>query len=135
MWKFDSMTTDTDAPVNCVQKKAEDPSMEAPSKEKVVPDGGFWSDKGRTGPVKPEDVLAELQRMHPEMTMITNEDGVLCIGLKDFYMATCGIEDATARRRVADLLKNQPKVYQEIVSKIANKKGGCHSTHFLFFSM
>ena len=75
-------------------------------------------------PVKPEDVLVHLQRLRPEMMKpFHNEQGVLCIRLKDFYMAVCGVEDTAARHRVTDLLKNHPDLYNQVVLKIQMNVG------------
>jgi hypothetical protein len=69
------------------------------------------------GPVKPEDVLAELQRLRPGvMVPFHNEQGLLCVKLKDFYMAVSGISENASKARVSDLLKYYPDLYQQVVS-------------------
>lgn len=85
--------------------------QEAPPKEKEAPNGGFYS-------IKPEDVLAELRKMHPGMHMITNKDGVLCITVKDFFMATCGMKESSAKSRVFDLRRSEPELYKKIISGV-----------------
>ena len=97
------------------------------SGDEAMSDGSQTSDQlqlqqarpfqNRGTPVKPEEVLAELQKLHPEMLEpFPNEQGVLCIPLKDFYMGICGIKDSSARGKASDLHEKYPDLYNQIVS-------------------
>ena len=78
------------------------------------------------GPIKPEEILAGLQSLHPEMMApFPNEKGVLSIKLNDLYMAACGVKDTTARGKRQDLLANHGDFCNQYVSEMRVHKSKC----------
>lgn len=82
--------------------------------------------QNQRGPIKPEDVLAQLQRLYPGMMApFPNEQGVLCIKLNELYIAACGIQDTTARGKRNDLLDNHSDFCKQYVSEMRVHKSRC----------
>jgi hypothetical protein len=80
--------------------------------------------QSQDGPIKPEALLDQLQKLRPDVIQpFENEEGIICIGIKDFFKAVYDIDDIASRSRVTEFHKRHPVFYDQIVRKTRNPKG------------